>query len=165
MKRKRSSHANGTSHKKAKRAAETAPTSDHDHPVLRHHYSQVSTLRQYLLSQLPLLSKNRRRRISQLGHTAPVQEDASTRDVDIQLGQLLDSTLVGWLLDTVPKNVDQELKERGREIESFTQQRSQSISGGTFKPGYFMQSEVGEVTHVTVPLLCTWKMHLDLVTK
>jgi telomerase reverse transcriptase len=143
MKRKRSSNANGTPRKKAKRAAkETAPPGL-DHPVLRHHYSQVLTLRQYLLAQLPLSSKNRRRRISQLGQTPPAQDDASTRDADIQLGQLLDSTLIGCLQNAVPEDVDQELKDRKREIESFTQQRSQSISGGTFKPGYFMQSEVG----------------------
>jgi telomerase reverse transcriptase len=81
--------------------------------------------------------------LSQLGLAAPAQDDASAHDVDIQLGQLLDTALIGCFPTAEPKNAAREVKERNRDIENFTQQRSQNTSGGTFKPGYFLQSEVG----------------------
>jgi hypothetical protein len=145
MKRKRSTHTGTGPSMKAKRSAEhTASTPPGpDHPVLRRLYPQVLTLRHYVLSQLPKSSKNRRRRLSQLGLVAPVQDDASAHDVDIQLGQLLDSALIGCFPAAEPKNAAQEVKERDRDIENFTQQRPQNTSGGTFKSGYLLQSEVG----------------------
>jgi telomerase reverse transcriptase len=158
MKRKPTSHASGGPRKKAKRADPASATpSGPDHPVLRRLYPQVLTLRHHLLSRLPKSSKGRRRRIAQLGLTAQSRDDASTRDVDIELGQLLDSVLIGCFPDAELKHVEREAKERDRDIESFTQQRSQSISGGTFQPGYFLQSEVGRVTHITVSQPCTWR--------
>jgi hypothetical protein len=154
MKRKRSAHMSGGSRKKARPATPSGP----DHPVLQRLYPQVLTLRHYLSSQLPKSSKNRRRRISQLGLTTPVVQDhAPTREIDIELGQLLDSTLVGCSLHIDSTNQEQESRERNREIESFTQQRSQNNTGGTFKPGYFLQSEVGQVTQNTVSQSCTWQ--------
>jgi hypothetical protein len=123
MKRKPNTHMGTAPSKKTKRAAESAASTapGTDHPVLRRLYPQVLTLRHYLLSQLPKASKNRRRRLSQLGAT-PVQHDASAHDVDIQLGQLLDSALIGCFPATEPKNAAQEVKERNRDIENFTQQ-------------------------------------------
>jgi hypothetical protein len=158
MKRKPNTHMGTAPSKKTKRAAESAASTapGPDHPVLRRLYPQVLTLRHYLLSQLPKSSKNRRRRLSQLGAT-PVQHDASAHDVDIQLGQLLDSALIGCFPATEPKNAAQEVKERDRDIENFTQQRSQNTSGGTFKPGYFLQSEVGRVTRIKGSAPCTWQ--------
>jgi len=149
MKRKPGSHASGGPRKKARRAgppgqSDTATPSGPDHPVLRRLYPRVVTLRHYLLSKLPNSSKNRRRRISQLGLATPAQKDASTCDVDSDLAQLLDSILVGCSTETASNTQEQLLKERNREIERFTQQRSQSVSGGTFKPGYFLQCEVGQ---------------------
>jgi hypothetical protein len=146
MKRKINSHTGADPGKKAKRAAEPSAASTPigpDHPVLQRFYPEVLTLRHYLLSRLPKSSKNRRRRLSQLGLGTPAQDDASTRDVDIQLGQLLDSTLIGCFPLVVVEDIAQELKERDRDIENFTQQRSQNTSAGTFKPGYLLQSEVG----------------------
>jgi hypothetical protein len=145
MKRKPSTHTCTGPSKKAKRGAEHAASTPPgpDHPVLRRLYTQVLTLRHYVLSQLPKSSKNRRRRLSQLGLAAPAQDDASAHDVDIQLGQLLDTALIGCFPTAEPKNAAREVKERNRDIENFTQQRSQNTSGGTFKPGYFLQSEVG----------------------
>lgn len=145
MKRKAASHASGGARKKARRAdaagqSDTATRAGPGHPVLRRLYPKVVTLRHYLLSKLPKSSKNRRRRISQLG---PAQDDAPTCDVDNDLVRLLDSTLVGCS-DSTPSTQEQSAKERGREIERFTQKCSQSISGGTFKPGYFLQCEVGQ---------------------
>jgi hypothetical protein len=150
MKRKLGSRITGGARKKARRAdhvnqSDTATTSGPDHPVLRRLYPQVLTLRHYLVSQLPKCSKHRRRRISQLGLALPDQNHALANDADTGLAQLLDSTLVGLSSDAGTESsthVHAE-KERDREIEHFTQQRSQSTSGGTFKPGYSMQCEVG----------------------
>jgi hypothetical protein len=146
MKRRDRSCANESPRKKARRAAEPTTSSGPDHPVLRRLYPQVLTLRNHILLQLPKSSKNRRRRISQLGLSPTAQDDASTRDVDIKVAQLLDSTLIGCVSGAVPKNHEQEVRDRSRDIEKFTQQRSQDATGGTFKPGYFLQSEVGRVT-------------------
>ncbi|KAF2831905.1 hypothetical protein CC86DRAFT_82738 [Ophiobolus disseminans] len=147
MKRKTACHAGGGPRKKTRLAnrssqSDTATPSGPDHPVLRRFYPGVVTLRHYLLSKLPNSSKNRRRRISQLGYATPAQKDAATGDVDVDLGQLLDSTLVGYSPYTIPNTQEQAEKECSREIERFTQQRSQTVSGGTFKPGYFLQCEV-----------------------
>jgi hypothetical protein len=105
------------------------------------------------LLQIPKSSKNRQRRIAQLGLSTPSQEAASTRDVDTRVAQLLDSTLIGCASDTTPKVQEQEARERSRDIEHFTQQRSQNTSGGTFKPGYFLQSEVGRVAQSQLHIL------------
>jgi hypothetical protein len=146
MKRQLNSHTGAGPRKKAKRAAKPSAASTPigpDHPVLQRLYPKVLTLRNYLLSRLPKSSKNRRRRLSQLGLGTPAQDDTSTRDVDIRLGQLLDSTLIGCFSPVAPRDFAQELKERDRDIENFTQQRSQNTSAGTFQPDYFLQSEVG----------------------
>jgi hypothetical protein len=113
---------------------------------LRRLYPQVITLRHHLLSQLPKSSKNRRRRISQLGLSSPVQDAASAHDGDVELGQLLDATLVGSFPNAKIEPSAHVAQERTREIVTFTQQRSQAITGGTFKPGYLLQAEVGNVT-------------------
>jgi len=160
MKRKPATHASRGPRKKARRAepASASPPGP-DHPVLRRLYPQVLTLRHHILSRLPKSSKGRRRRIAQLGlaTSQAAQEDACTRHLDVQLGQLLDSALIGCVPDAEPRNIQHEAKERDRELESFTQQRSQSNSGGTFKSGYSQQSEVGPVAHGTVSQPCTWR--------
>jgi hypothetical protein len=151
MKRKSGSHAGGGPRKRARRAdhvdqSDTATPSGPDHPVLRRLYPQVVILRHYLLSRLPKSSKNRRRRISQLVDTAQSPGSACDDD-DLGIAQLLDSTLVGISSDTKCSSTQEQVaRERKREIEHFTQQRSQSISGGTSKSGYLLQCEVGRVT-------------------
>jgi hypothetical protein len=46
--------------------------------------------------------------------------------------------------ETTKVDVEERLtKERIRDIETFTQQLSPAITGGTFEPGYFKQAEVG----------------------
>jgi hypothetical protein len=115
MKRQLNSHTGAGPRKKAKRAAKPSAASTPigpDHPVLQRLYPKVLTLRNYLLSRLPKSSKNRRRRLSQLGLGTPAQDDTSTRDVDIRLGQLLDSTLIGCFSPVAPRDFAQELKER-----------------------------------------------------
>jgi telomerase reverse transcriptase len=150
MKRKRSSHGGGGTRKKARHAVDQSvnATPSATHPVLQRLYPQVFTLRHYLLSRLPSSSTTRRRRISQLGHTNATQDTKPTPDLDSDVAQLLDSVLVGTLVDPgadKPAHVDE---QRDQDIEAFTQQKSQCTPGGTFKPGYFMQTEVGCVTQV-----------------
>jgi hypothetical protein len=167
MKRKRTSHAGGF-RKKAhiidQSASATPPAIEQ--PVLQRYYPRLLTLRHYLLSQLPKSSKNRRRNISQLGR--PTATRSATRNAtqnktqnesqnesqnttskgvsDIELGQLLDSTVIGGGSNTAQTyNQDQIVTERNKDIETFTQQLSSTTAGGTFTPGYFLQSEVGHI--------------------
>ena len=151
MKRKRSSHGGGATRKKARHAVDqssNATPSSATHPVLQRLYPQVFYLRHYLLSRLPSSSTTRRRRISQLGHKTATQDTNPTHDLDSDVAQLLDSVLVGTLVDPGADKQAHIDEERDQDIEAFTQQRSQCTPSGTFKPGYFMQTEVGCVTQV-----------------
>jgi hypothetical protein len=154
MKRKRTSHGGGGTRKKARHAVDqsaNAIPSTTTHPVLQRLYPQVFTLRHYLLSRLPSSSTTRRRRISQLGHATAAQGTNPTHDLDLDVAQLLDSALIGSLINPGPHKPAHVDEERDQDIEAFTQQRSQCTPGGTFKPGYFMQTEVGRVTQVVRP--------------
>lgn len=100
------------------------------HPVISLYYREVLTLRQYLLRQLPVSSKLRRRRIASLG--------SSTGGGNPQLADLLDATLVGVLKHPSPK-VD---SERQRDYRAFTQSQSRSILVSTDTGPTSPQSEV-----------------------
>ncbi|KAH7391761.1 hypothetical protein BKA66DRAFT_26045 [Pyrenochaeta sp. MPI-SDFR-AT-0127] len=147
MKRRRSSHGGGGAPKKPRRPLRTLDQSAHattpgaDHPVLQRLYPQVLTLRHYLLSQLPTSAKSRRRRIAQLGLSTAAENGASTHHLDAELGQLLDSALIGSFPGSSTESEEQAARERTRDIDVFTQQRPQGNTGATFKPGYFLQSE------------------------
>ncbi|KAF2710295.1 hypothetical protein K504DRAFT_481429, partial [Pleomassaria siparia CBS 279.74] len=164
MKRNPSGQVVGRPPKRARHASlnQSVPaTTPHvQHPVLQRLYPHVVSLRHYLLSRLPIASKNRRRKLSQLGKpdaTAPatsnlltsltrgvgVDVDIDTNidiniDIDIELGRLLDSTLVG--LSTTSPTASPDKSKHG-DIVNFSQQLLKSSTGGTFKPGYFQQSE------------------------
>ncbi|KAJ4338970.1 Telomerase reverse transcriptase [Ascochyta clinopodiicola] len=143
MKRKCTSHAGGP-RKKAHvvdQSASATPSAIQQ-PVLQHFYPRLLTLRHHLLSQLPKSSKNRRRKLAQLGLPAAIKAAASTHDPDYELGQLLDSTVVGQQSVSKTDNQRQVTEERNKDIEAFTQQLSPAITGGTFKPGYLLQSEL-----------------------
>jgi len=151
MKRKRSAHSGVGVRKKAKGANDQstkATAVNATHPVLQRLYPEVLTLRQYLLSRLPSSSKNRSRKLSQLGHAIPAGGKNTADDLDNAVVQLLDSALVctSGVLPEKDKTT-RFTEEREKDIEAFTQQRSQSTPGGTFKPGYYRQSEVGHTTH------------------
>lgn len=148
MKRKRNTHVGGRPPKRARDADQSplATTDGVDHPVLSSLYPKVSSLRHYLLSRLPTSSKNRRRKISQLGAQRPSPNASATRVVDIELGELLDSTLVGVLSDSGSSAAREEAaKERDKDIESFSQQLPSKTTASTFEPGYWLQAEVSEV--------------------
>lgn len=148
-KRKRTAHAgNRNAHpKKARRAAPdqspAATTVSVEHPVLSRLYPDLLSLRHYLLSRLPASSKlrDRRRKLSELGREHPSHGDTAPRGIDLELGELLDSTLVG-VLPCTARRQDAD-KERSNDLESFSQEvLATSNSAGTFKAGYFLQAEV-----------------------
>ncbi|KAJ5677257.1 uncharacterized protein N7477_002890 [Penicillium maclennaniae] len=100
------------------------------HPVISLYYRELLTLRQYLLTQLPVSSKLRRRRIASLAN--------STAEPTQSLADLLDSTLVGVLKQSTPR-VD---SERQRDYRAFTQSQSRSILVSTDTGPTSPQSEV-----------------------
>lgn len=145
MKRKHGAPTGGRPCKKARRTVDqSAPATPSavEHPVLRRLYPQVLTLRQYLLVQLPRSSKNRRRKLDQIGRPTAAHNATSPLEVDVEVGRLLDSALVTTLAASDGGLLEHETKQREQEIQSFTQQRSPGTAGGTFKPGYLLQSEV-----------------------
>lgn len=102
------------------------------HPVISQYYREVLTLRQYLLRQLPVSSKSRRRRIASLG----ISKATDSRDKS--LAGLLDSTLVGVLKQSSPKDDS----NRRRDYLAFTQSQSRSILASTDTGPNSPQSEV-----------------------
>ncbi|KAL1595840.1 Telomerase reverse transcriptase [Paraconiothyrium brasiliense] len=149
MKRKRNVPELGRNpgSKKARLGADQSPVATPaviEHPVLSRLYPEVLSLRHYLLSRLPTSSKlrSRRRKISQLGlHSG--QEDIAPRGIDLELGELLDTTLVGVVPISRAKGPEEAARERDKDLESFTQEVAASNgSTGSFKPGYFLQAEI-----------------------
>jgi hypothetical protein len=133
--------------KKPRLVADQSPAATHasiEHPVLSRLYPEVLSLRHYLLSRLPASSrsKSRRRNLSQLGIHAGHQ-DTAPRGIDLELAELLDTTLVGVVPNSRAGKPELAVRERNGDLESFTQEVAVSNgSAGTFKPGYFLQAEV-----------------------
>lgn len=168
MKRKRGNHDGartapvGVSNKQLA-AADQSPIATppllhhHPHPVLHRLYPQLPTLRHYLLSRLPSSFKNRRRRIALLGRAPPAPAQTSdtspVQHVDYTVAQLLDSALVGCAAHVTAQEHALAAKERDQDLQTFTQQRSQSSPGATYKPGYYKQPEVCRVTCLAFPVL------------
>ncbi|KAF3038844.1 hypothetical protein E8E12_007738 [Didymella heteroderae] len=144
MKRKCTSHAGGP-RKKAHPVDQSASATPAaiEQPVLQRFYPRLLTLRHYLLSVLPKSSRNRRRKLAHLGRPIASNNATSICEPDVELGRLLDSTVIGQCETAKIDGQEQLTKERVRDIETFTQQLSPAITGGTFQPGYFKQAEVG----------------------
>ncbi|KAF7123031.1 hypothetical protein CNMCM5793_001207 [Aspergillus hiratsukae] len=99
----------------------------HSHPVISLYYRQVVTLRQYLLQQIPVTSKTRRRRIASVRSDALAerQGDGSSGEQQVQdLASVLDTTLVGVLKETLPTVTH----ERRRDFAAYSQSQSQCRS-------------------------------------
>lgn len=103
------------------------------HPVISLYYRKVVSLRDYLLQQLPVTSKSRRRRILTLGSRTDAESQTS-----LTLAQLLDSTLVGVLQDSCPTFASQ----RQKEYWSFNESQSRSLLASTDTGPSCPQSEV-----------------------
>ncbi|KAF7169450.1 hypothetical protein CNMCM5623_002159 [Aspergillus felis] len=99
----------------------------HSHPVISLYYRQVVTLRQYLLQQIPVTSKTRRRRIASVRSDALTgrQGDGSSGERQVQdLASVLDTTLVGVLKESSPTVT----QERRRDFSAYSQTQSQCRS-------------------------------------
>ncbi|EKV10805.1 Telomerase reverse transcriptase, putative [Penicillium digitatum PHI26] len=104
------------------------------HPVISLYYRHVLSLREYLLQQLPVASKSRRRRIL----TLDSREDQDSNAQSQPLADLLDSTLVGVLKESSPTlNL-----ERQKQYSSFNESQSRSILVSTDTGPACPQSEV-----------------------
>lgn len=86
----------GNSNKKSKKNPN--PPQSHpksvQHAVLVQYYSQIHTLRDWVLSKLPKPSKIRRRKLANLGLDASSAGKTAWSEDEIALGSLLDTTLV-----------------------------------------------------------------------
>lgn len=158
-KRKHDSHST-PAHKRLKSTQTTPFHGLREHPVLSIYYSNLRTLRGYLLTRLPLQSKARRRRllsVPQWIQTSEEQSQAASSILSsfdsnslIGLSKLLDSTLVGWNESQSQTSSDQESLEK--ELELFSQQLSQAKQkrdGGAQCSGagdpFLAQSDVSRV--------------------
>lgn len=127
-----------------KESPSRADQNDYRHPVISLYYPQVLTLRQYLLQQLPLTSKSRRRRILSLKAPVaqPVAADKSDGDHRQHeepaqiIANLLDTTLVGVPKEPLPTG-DQIYRQ---DFVTFTQSQDRSQCTDTGPP--CPQSEV-----------------------
>ena len=136
--------------KKARWSATEDRSEEHiHHPTLRLYYKQISTLREYFISQLPRSSRKRRRRLETLGRDSTGQatkpkNNSTARKLDegshlkftVDAGRK-DSTLAGLLDQTVVCSVDQRLAldpaGYAQDFEAFSQQinpTSGSSAGG-----------------------------------
>lgn len=117
---------------------------EHPHPIISLYYRQVLTLRQYLLQQLPLTSKTRRRRILSL--KTPVAPRIAVDKSDGGHGQHEDPVrIIANLLDTTLIGVPKEPPLTGdriyrQDFVTFTQSQDRSQCTDTGAP--CPQSEV-----------------------
>src|SRR5690349_14546948 len=86
------------------------------HVVLSSYYPKILTLRDFLLSKLPLSSRVRRRKITTLGR----EDRANTPDL-----HFLDTTFIGVLQETKPAAE----QERQKDFIVYTQSQQRSSSG------------------------------------
>ncbi|EAW11871.1 telomerase reverse transcriptase [Aspergillus clavatus NRRL 1] len=119
--------AGGPNGVRSHHATDAYEGSGHSHPVISLYYHRVVTLRQYLLQQIPVSSKSRRRRITSVqGATSTEkQKNRGVRGYHAQgLADILDTTLVGVLKESSPTVT----QERLRDFASYSQSQSQGRS-------------------------------------
>jgi hypothetical protein len=105
--------------------------------ILHVYYSQVISLRQFLLSKLPASSTSKRRLLSGLGRERPHRHGTDN---------FFDSTLIGVLKE--PQELIQEARKR--DFANFTQASQQAASG---TKGSTQSYQVEEVSQFYVPCL------------
>ncbi|MCJ1384110.1 hypothetical protein MMC17_007226 [Xylographa soralifera] len=113
------------------------------HPVLSLYYAKIYSLREYLLSKLPVSAKSRRRKIASLGKKCQdtnhvVDRGIQTghvKDHDTRWTNLLESVLVGVGVDREPDS------SRKKDFEVFSQ-RTHSTVASSIDEGSFLQHEI-----------------------
>jgi telomerase reverse transcriptase len=106
------------------------------HSLLSQYYNEVLTLREYLVSKLPVSSKVRRKKVNSIGRSRQYTGNGDEA-AEARIGRYLDETLVGQIHTSVHSPSHERLKE----WTSFSQRAdvSEMTVGGS---GEFCQSEV-----------------------
>lgn len=91
------------------------------HAVLSQYYSQVLTLRHYVLSRLPPTSRLRRKKVTAIGIVDKTPGPPTLSDIEHSLGVLLDNTLIG-----VPKESKTLEDDRVEGWKTFSQKGDES---------------------------------------
>lgn len=105
-----------------------------NHPVLKHYFRNVLTLREYIVSQLSLTKNPRAQYISHYGISAESQKNPRTETIK----NLLDSATVGF---NDVKNRSSLHERRAQDLAVFTQQLPSSTLGNNTDPGDSLQTE------------------------
>lgn len=105
-----------------------------NHPVLRHYFRNVLTLREYIASQLHLTKNPRAEYVSQYGKSAESPKNTQTGII----GNLLDTAIVGF---NDVKNRSSLHERRAQDLAVFTQQLPSSTLGNNTDPGESLQTE------------------------
>lgn len=105
------------------------------HPVLDCYYPRVQTLRQFILTTIPNISKRRKRLLKR---TEPVPADAVAQaDLNLEDAyRLLDNVLVGADVVKLPQS------DKGGDFQQFTQQLSASTARSLFGQATASYAEV-----------------------
>ncbi|QDS67468.1 hypothetical protein FKW77_000863 [Venturia effusa] len=103
-----------------------------NHPVLKHYFRNVLTLREYIVSQFALTKNPREEYISRYGIPGWSQQDTQA------IGNLLDTTTVAF---NDVKNRSSLQERRARDLAIFTQQLPSSTLGNNADPGNPLQTE------------------------
>ncbi|KAK1752439.1 hypothetical protein QBC47DRAFT_57775 [Echria macrotheca] len=141
-KRKRTADSSSGPSNPAKRLQKESAKNRITHALLSHYYTEISTLRTYLLAKLPASSRIRRKKIASLGINVPGAETTCSEQ-EIELGKALDTTLVTWRRDP-PAEVEPTPDFRWEQWLGFSQKGDESyvtLSDG-LKGSIYSQSEI-----------------------
>ncbi|KAE9994719.1 hypothetical protein Vi05172_g10512 [Venturia inaequalis] len=105
-----------------------------NHPVLKHYFRHVLTLREYIVSQLALTENPRAEYLSQYGKSAEPRKNHRVETIKT----LLDTSIVG--LNDV-QNRSSLHERRAQDLAVFTQQLPSSTLGNNTDPGDSLQTE------------------------
>lgn len=104
------------------------------HPVLKHYFRNVLTLREYFVSQLAPTKSPRGEYIANYGKLS----DHQTLTQASTIGIFLDTAIVGF---NIVKNRSSLHERRAQELAAFTQQLPSSTLGNNTDPGGSLQTE------------------------
>lgn len=104
------------------------------HPVLKHYFCNVLTLREYLVSQLARTNSSRCGYLAKHGKSPESERDIRTTSIE----QLLDTAIVGF---NGMKNRSSLHERRAQDLAVFTQQLPSSTLGQNTDPGGSLQIE------------------------
>jgi len=128
-KRKRPSRTNGKPDKRPRIPGAAESSDKVDHPVLKHYFPKVLTLREHLIARLSTPRPALAQRLVDLG--------VNSAHDPMHVGSLLDAVIVG--VDNKPSSLRQ---CRTQDLVAFSQQLPASTLGSNADPGASLQLEV-----------------------